>query len=353
MRQTLFRIFFDTSISTPWGNIPLFGFGLLIVLLALVTLWRLIPHLRKNGFDGVAIERIVTAIVIAFVLYQIPNWVQSIPVYGFGAMLLLGFLTAGWVAGIRAKREGFSPELTWDAGMWVFIPGIIGARVFSILENWDRHTQGKSLTETVVSLFNFPEGGLVLYGGVISGGVFYFIYCHRKKISALYLADILIPSIFIGEMFGRIGCLLNGCCFGDPTNLPWGVCFPRNSFPYVTEVSSGQLLTQAPYSLPLHPTQVYSSLNALVLALLTWHYFPFRRKDGEVLFIGWILYPITRFCLEILRDEPGRFGTIFTTSQWVSAGMLAVAILFWMYLKRNAVQYHPQLSISPASPSPA
>lgn len=348
MRQTLFRIVFDAAISTPWGNIPIFGVGLLLVLVGIVSLWQLIRHVRKHGFDGPAIERLITAGVIAFIVYQVPKWVQSLPVYGFGAMLLVGFLTAGWLAGIRTKREGLSPELTWDAGMWIFLPGIIGARIFSIVENWKLHTQGKSFGEMIVSFLNFPEGGLVLYGGVISAGIFYFIYCYRKKISALYLADILMPSIFVGEMFGRIGCLLNGCCFGDPTNLPWGVCFPRESFPYETEVAKGLLLMQAPYSLPLHPTQIYSSLNALILALLTWHYFPFRRKDGEVLLLGWFVYPITRFCLEILRDEPGRFGTVFTTSQWVSVGMLMTAVVFRAYLKRRGDQYHPQLSNSPA-----
>jgi len=344
MHQTLFRISFDAAIPTPWGSLPVFGFGLLLVLLGIVTLWSVIPHIRRHGFDGMAIERIATVAVTAFVIFQIPNWVESIPVYGFGAMLLLGFLGAGWLGGIRAKREGFSPELTWDAGMWVFIPGILGARVFSIAENWDKHTEGKSFPETIVSLFNFPEGGLVLYGGVISAGIFYFIYCSRKKISALYLADMIIPCIFVGEMFGRIGCLLNGCCFGDATALPWGVCFPRESFPYNTQVMNGELLAQAPYSLPLHPTQIYSSLNALVLALLTWNYFPFRRKDGEVLLVGWTLYPITRFCLEILRDEPGRFGTVLTTSQWVSLGMLVAALLFRAYLNRKTEQYHPLLS---------
>lgn len=95
MRQTLFRIVFDAAISTPWGKIPIFGVGLLLVLVGIVSLWQLVRHVRKHGFDGPAIERLITAGVIAFVVYQIPNWVESLPVYGFGAMLLLGFLTAG------------------------------------------------------------------------------------------------------------------------------------------------------------------------------------------------------------------------------------------------------------------
>lgn len=339
MRQTLFRISFDASIPTPWGNIPLFGFGLLLVLLAAITVVRLIPYVRKHGFDGTATERLITAVVFGAVLHQLPNWVESLPVFGFGAMLLLGFLASGWLGGIRAQREGFSPELTWDVAMWVFIPGIIGARMFSVIENWSKYTQGKTPLETITALFNLPEGGLVLYGGVILGGISYFAYCRRKKISALYLADMIMPSIFVGEMFGRLGCFLNGCCFGDPTGLPWGVCFPVESFPFNQEVANGEILAQASCSLPLHPTQLYSSFNALTLALLTWFYFPFRRKDGEVLLLGWTIYPLTRICLEFLRDEPGKFGTSFTIAQWVSVGMLAGALLFRLYLTRKPEQY--------------
>lgn len=345
MRQTLFRIAFDATLSTPWGELPLFGAGLLLGLLLLGLMWRLIPHVRKHGFDGAAIEKLITAGVVGFVIYQLPNWMQSVPVYGFGAMLLLGFLTAGWLAGIRAQREGFSPELTWDAAMWIFIPGIIGARLFYVVQKWDEFAAGKSPFGILISLFNLPQGGLVLYGGVILGGVFYFVYCYRKKISPAYLADMVIPSIFVGEMFGRIGCFLNGCCFGDPTQLPWAVFFPPGSVPFEIEVNRGQILAQAACSLPLHPTQLYSSLNAGILALLTWHFFPFRRKDGEVLLLGWMIYPVTRICIEFLRgDEGGQLGTMFTISQWVSAGMLVSALLFWGYLSRKAEQYRLVLS---------
>jgi phosphatidylglycerol---prolipoprotein diacylglyceryl transferase len=115
--------------------------------------------------------------------------------------------------------------------------------------------------------------------------------------------------------------------------LPWAVTFPQDSVPYTALVAKGFLSVDAAGSLPLHPTQLYSSVNALVLALLTGTYFKFRRRDGEVLALGLIVYPITRFVLEILRfDEPGRFGTSLTISQWISIGMLLIglSLAFWI-----------------------
>ena len=159
-------------------------------------------------------------------------------------------------------------------------------------------------------------------------------------------------------MFGRIGCYLNGCCYGDPSSLPWSVAFPPDSVPFNAEVGRGLIPPDALHSLWIHPTQLYSSLNALVLAVLTWTYFPYRRRNGEVLVIGWLCYPVTRFLSDYLRgDEPGvgiplgdlRIPTPFTISQWVSIFMFAGALAFWYVLARRSAK----VPLQPVQAAPA
>jgi phosphatidylglycerol:prolipoprotein diacylglycerol transferase len=135
-------------------------------------------------------------------------------------------------------------------------------------------------------------------------------------------------------MFGRLGCLLNGCCFGDVCSLPWSITFPPESVPFEALVRRGLLDDSAVRSLPLHPAQLYDSLSGLLLALLTWAYYPYRRRTGEVLAMGWIAYPINRFMIEFLRaDEAGQFGTSLTIAQWVSLVLFASGVVFYLTLR--------------------
>ncbi|MGH7199491.1 MAG: prolipoprotein diacylglyceryl transferase, partial [Planctomycetaceae bacterium] len=151
--------------------------------------------------------------------------------------------------------------------------------------------------------------------------------------------------------FGRLGCFLNGCCWGDRCSLPWAVRFPEGSLPWETLVERGFLSPEAATTLALHPTQLYSSFNALVLAFLTAAYFRYRHRDGAVLAVGWLTYPLTRFVLEILRgDEFGKFDTSLTISQWVSLGAFAAGVLFTAWLMRRPP--HLTRSVHTEIPSP-
>jgi len=346
MRPTLFTIPLDFQIPLPGGTIPLFGFGVLLVVWLALGGWFLVRSIRRQGKDADVVSQLMILLAVAAAIVVAPKWFPRVPVYGYGAMLLAGFLVGGWFAAVRAKREGHDPELAWDVAMWVFIPGIAGARAFYIIQHADQFFAGKQGLQLITSIFNLPEGGLVLYGGVISGIFGYLAFCYRRKISPLVLADIITPSVFIGLMFGRLGCFMNGCCYGDFCTLPWAVTFPPEGAPFKVQEMAGMLPPGSTRSLPLHPAQLYSSLNGLVLAVLTWNYYPYRRRDGEVLLLGWLIYPITRFVLEIIRgDEPGQFGTVLTISQWVSLVLFSVALVYWYYLSRRPlrleVRSHP------------
>lgn len=276
--------------------------------------------------------------------YRNYDYGKSMPIYGYGFMLFLGFLAGGWTAVRRAERVGIRGEVIWDLAMWSFFAGIIGGRVFYCIQYADQvfynFVDGKlvlkSFGELVFSAVNLPDGGLVLYGGVIAGVGTYFVFCYRNNLSALKMADIAMPSLLLGLAFGRMGCFFNGCCYGDRCDLPWAVTFPLGSVPDIALVRRGFVAADNTLVFALHPSQLYSSLNALILSVLTAAYFRYRHRDGAVLALGMLAYPVTRFVIEYLRgDEMGQFNTNFTISQWISIGLFSAGLVYLAWLTRQ------------------
>lgn len=277
---------------------------------------------------------------------------KSLPVYGYGFMMFCGFVAAGWMAILRGRHVGVKPDEIWDVCLWVLVGGIGGARLFYIMQYPDRVFEGASTpAEYLFGLVNLQEGGLVLYGGIILALTAFIVFCLRRKLSPLLMTDVIMPSFFIGLAFGRLGCFMNGCCYGDRCTLPWAVEFPYGSVPDMALVGRGLVDRADASSLMLHPTQIYSALNALLLAVLTHVYFRLRRRDGAVLGVALLTYPVTRFLIEYLRNDERHVSTAglqtpFTISQWVSIGMLCfgVAYVYWLS-KREPV-------LTPYDPNP-
>jgi phosphatidylglycerol---prolipoprotein diacylglyceryl transferase len=281
----------------------------------------------------------------------------NLPIFGFGAMLFIGFTAGAWTASRRAGRIGMQPEMIWDIGIWLFLAGVIGCRLFYCIQYGSRmfyndvngHHVLKSLPELIFAAVDLPDGGLVYYGGIPAGMLAAAWFCHKRNISLLALGDVLIPSLFLGVGFGRIGCFLNGCCYGDRCDLPWGVHFPMGSVPDMALVTGGFLGVDQDMIFRLHPTQLYSSLDGFLLYLLTAAYFPFRPRNGAVIALGALTYPISRFAIESLRaDELGQFNTSLTISQWISILIFSVGILFALWLSR-CPKLAPPLRVTPAS----
>lgn len=336
MRSILFTISLDGSVDFgPLGKVPVFGAGLLLALWLLLGTILFAVMAKRHGVRAIPRVNLIVWLIIALIIHELPRFIQKVPVYGYGTMLFVGFLASTGAASWRIRRLGYDGEIAWDAAMWIFISGILGARAFYVIQYWDRFfVPGANVTQVVRALVNLPDGGLVLYGGVISAGFGYYLFCRRRQIEPRALADIVITSVFIGLLFGRLGCLMHGCCYGDVCSLPWAVTFPQGSVPFESLVSRGYLSPAEGRSLPLHPTQIYDSINALTLALLTWGCYPFRRRDGEIVAMGWIIYPVNRFLIEFLRsDEPGRFGTSLTISQWVSIFLFVSGASFYLWVR--------------------
>lgn len=350
MRQTLFVISFDAEIPLgPLGHLPVFGFGLLLAVWVVVGAGFLYIRYRELGsvkpsFFGAALW---SAIALAIVAAPRQQQLEGIPIFGYGAMLLLGLIAAQWVASRRAVSVGFSENTVFDLSFWLFFSGIVGARTWFVIQYRD---QFFAPGQNPLRVFYLPDGGLVFYGGMIASIVATAVYCRLHKINLLKFGDAVMPAIFVGLMFGRIGCLLNGCCWGDACDLPWAIQFPAGSVPFEAEVVRGVIFENAATTRALHPTQIYSSINALVLAILTWNYFPYRQRDGAVLAVGWLAYPISRFTIEFLRNDlGGQWGTPFTPAQLFSFAMLGSGLLFLWYIMRQPPRV-PAANRAEASP---
>jgi phosphatidylglycerol---prolipoprotein diacylglyceryl transferase len=343
MRQVLFRIPWE---GIPWGagHIPLFGAGVLLVLWVLFGAWGLRALAKDAGkWMWPDPTSMILWAAIAGAIYQAPQFgpkiaPEGIPLFGYGVMLLLGLVSAVFLAESRARKAGYAPEMIWDLATSTFIPGILGARIFYLVQHGDKVFHAKqTVPEMLFAAVNLSEGGLVLYGGIIAGTVAYFVFCYLKNLPPLGVADIITPSICLGVGFGRIGCLLNGCCFGDACDLPWGIVFPHNSVPFSVLVQRGFLSPDASATPPLHPTQIYSALDGFLTAGLALWYTRYRRVPGDVFGLALLIAPTTRFLIEFLRgDEYGQLGTSLTISQWISMGLLAIGLGLQVYLNQRA-----------------
>ncbi len=260
------------------------------------------------------------------VLFEVPY--VGVKIFGYGLMLFFAFLGSMNLAARRARREGLDPELIYDLALWVFIGGLLGARGFYVAQYW-----GTRIT-SFAEIFEIWKGGIVLYGSVLGGAAAFFAYRAVRPFPLRPMLDVIAPAIALGIAIGRVGCFLNGCCWGDACDLPWAVSFPRESPPWNAELARGLIPPDALHSLRLHPTQLYSTIDGLILVLLLSAYYPLRRRDGEVMGLLMLTYPVTRFFIEQLRDDEGVFFAGMTVSQAISVALFAGGLIYWAFLLR-------------------
>jgi phosphatidylglycerol:prolipoprotein diacylglycerol transferase len=275
----------------------------------------------------------------------------EVPIYGFGIMLVLAFICAPGLAWWRARREGLDGDVILDMGFWIFVAGLVGARTFYCIEYW-----GKDI-HSLLDAFQYWRGGIVYYGGIVGGAIGFFAYWWFYRFPLRPYLDTVAPSIALGTFFGRLGCFLNGCCYGDECRLPWAVSFPRESPAWWHHFHAGLISKGSTGSLPIHPTQLYSALDGLVLLILLSAYYPLRRRDGEVMGLLMIAYPITRFLIEYLRNDEVAFVAGLTISQTISVFLLLGGLVYWGWLMTLPDRAHgdgsPQAARGAAEPAAA
>ncbi len=210
--------------------------------------------------------------------------IGAFTVYSYGLMLGIAFLCAIHLLGKEAARKGLDSERIVNFGLCLIFTGVIGSHI-SHLILYEPH----SLWRDPLRILKVWQGGLTIYGALITGIFVTAGFAKRSKTPFWILADTIAPSIILAQAIGRIGCFLNGCCFGKETSLPWAVTFIDEN-------------CAAPLNVPLHPVQLYSSLaNALVFVAI-WRSRKKTPYDGSLFLLYLALYSGARFITEFYRQ---------------------------------------------------
>jgi phosphatidylglycerol---prolipoprotein diacylglyceryl transferase len=253
--------------------------------------------------------------------------IGSFPVTTYGIFLALGMLLALFVASRLGARDGLPKDRIYDLGLWTLVGGLVGSKILMYFVEPDVQ---------LLSL-DFLRSGGVFYGGLIGGFLAFALCCRLYKLPFWKVADAFVPGLALGQAFGRQGCFSAGCCWGKPTDLPWGVHFTELGHEY----TGVPIVGPDGSDLHLHPTQLYESfIMFAVFGILFWLH---RRKkfNGEVLIAYGIIYAIVRFSIEFIRDDPrgDLFGlttmTGLSTSQMVSIVVFVAAVIFMIVRLRK------------------
>ena len=275
------------------------------------------------------------------VLFEIPIF-GGVKIFGYGMMLFFAFIGSMNLAARLSRREKINPEIIYDLALVVFVGGLIGARMFYVLQYWNVRVH--SLAE----IFQIWKGGIVLYGSIIGGTIAFFGYRMLRPFPLLPVLDTIAPALALGIAIGRLGCFMNGCCFGDVCTLPWAISFPEPSPPWVAHASEGLLGPNQHWSLPVHPTQLYSAIDGFILCVLLLAYFPIRRRDGDVMILLMMTYPLSRILIEFLRSDERVFLAGMTISQNISVVLFLAGCGFWFSQSRRP----PRLYSETHAPTP-
>ncbi|MHC4914810.1 MAG: prolipoprotein diacylglyceryl transferase [Planctomycetota bacterium] len=283
-------------------------------------------------------------------LFKLPFLGRGVPAYG--TMLMVGFLLAVFLARRRCGALGLERPQVFDLGFLAVIGGIVGARLLHIALYWPDYFSTRALWPEwmgplgwIGAMLATWKGGLVYYGGLGGAIAAVWLYGRRKGIPLTDMLDFSAPPAALGLALTRIGCFLNGCCYGGSTGLPWGVKFPQGSHAYAIRDAAGRLVGfREPFH--VHPAQLYEMLAALGIFGLLWYFYPRRRFSGAVAWSFGLLYAVWRFLNEFARADSGPWrpavgdGALnlgpLTVFQYISIPLIAFFAIMLVVARRRA-----------------
>ncbi len=263
------------------------------------------------------------------ILFEIPrieffNWVLvPVPIRLYGLMIGLGFVIGVFLAAGQAKKEGVDANRVIDLGVYMLLTAIVGSRLLFVLTDLE-HFAARPL-----EAFAIWKGGLVFYGGLLAAVPVGIWYVNRHSLPIWKTADIMAPSIALGQAFGRLGCFSAGCCYGAPCSTAIGITF---SDPH----------SLAPLGVPLYPTQLRESSGAFLIFLALLLLRRARKFDGQLFWLYALLYAVLRFIIEFFRGDAIRglyFGDAVSTSQIIALGMFILScVMLWRLGKAKTAE---------------
>jgi len=229
-------------------------------------------------------------------------YIGSFPVMSYGVLAALGVAVGILVVLREGRRLGWDSDALLDLSLYLVLAGVIGSRLLYAAIEWEQ------FAARPLDLLKIWEGGLSWFGALAAGLAVAVWWTRRRGIHLGALGDLLALGVAAGYPFGRIGCFLNGCCYGHPTDLPWAVAFPFDG-------------------VPRHPTQLYSFGIGLLIFAVLWGWRRRKPFDGYLMWLYLLLYAAYRFVMDFWRETPpGPDG--LTVGQAGSLAVMAVALGF-------------------------
>jgi len=229
------------------------------------------------------------------------------PISTFGVMMAVGFLLSSWIVARRLGEYGLDPELSSTILIYAMIGGVLGSKLYFAIDESLR--SGQAFMTLLLS-----RAGITWYGGLIGGTLLVTWATHIHRVPTRVVASCVATAAPFGQACGRIGCFLVGDDYGRPTDLPWGIAFPKGA---------------PPTELTVHPTQLYEVAWLLLVGALLWR----RRRTSPFLFGEYLAAAaVGRFAIEFLRiNNPLALG--FTQPQWIAIGLLTIGLSGWLYFR--------------------
>ncbi|NOY88978.1 MAG: prolipoprotein diacylglyceryl transferase [FCB group bacterium] len=263
-------------------------------------------------------------------MYPVLFHIGPIPIRSYGVMLALAFIFGMLYVRHQAKVYNKPLRPFLFITYLLILGGVVGARLFYVLFHLSEFSHHWFNTINPFAYGGYGIAGLNLYGGIVTAVIVAYFYCRLTKISVLETFDIFAPAFGLGLGIARIGCFLNGCCFGTPTNLPWGVSFPVGSIPYYVF-----------QNIHLHPSQLYSSLYGLFLFFLLNYLMKRKKFNGQLVALLFMIEAVFRFAIEYVRYYESAMyfslGRIHPTyNQVFSISLFLLGLAIYIHQKRRS-----------------
>jgi phosphatidylglycerol---prolipoprotein diacylglyceryl transferase len=265
-------------------------------------------------------------------MHRILFHLGPVTVYSYGFMLAVAFVLGTALAQRRALSRKIDANKVMDLVFAILVSSIIGARALFVALNWQYYRTAP------FDMIKVWEGGLVFYGGFILAFFVALWFMRKNALPVWKIVDIMAPSVALGIALGRIGCFLNGCCYGALSGR-WGIAFPSRDNPpvFAQQVADGLIQSSAACSLPVLPAQLYAAVHGLVIFGALLFLERYQRFDGFLFWVLVLLYSAGRFFIDGVRYyEPAYMIGFLTVSQVISIGLFIIAMSVLIVRSKHA-----------------